>query len=629
MSLIPYPGLRPFTSEESDIFFGREDHTKQLLEKLSRHRFISVIGPSGCGKSSLTRAGLIAALDTFSKAGTSWRVAKMRPGGEHPLRNLAEALLLNTVLNHEHTESFGEQTQVDPKILPFLVSSLRRGPMGLVEIVREAQLPKLTNVLLLVDQFEEIFRYHQDGGRDETEAFVALLLASAKQKEIPIYVIITMRSDFIGKCAVFHDLPEMLNMNQFLIPHLTRDQQRMAIIGPVGMFGGSVEPHLVNHLLNETGTEPDQLPLLQHCLMRMWFHAKVRMGILEETIKPPLSAVTTSDGVKVTLEDYEAVGGLQDALSKHADEAFESLNEQQQRIAERLFRCLSERSAERRDTRRPMPVNEIATVAAVSESEVIAVADQFRHPERCFMTPAADVPLEPETILDISHESLIRQWQRMDAWAEEEAKSAVIYRRLEQTAYLWKEKKAGLWGTPDLEIALDWREREKPTVGWAKRYGNHFNATMEFLDASEKTQEENRQKNLRQIRRQFQQKLVLVLVGLVIAVGFAVWALREKSNAENARAIAENSSSGFQKMVKATFGFLKESKQNKVFLDWVRKTSTIEELIPVLHLMIDSSEMDKDQKKYWHDKLAVMSNKDRAELLDILGTEFVEKTRTK
>ncbi|MCP4362411.1 MAG: hypothetical protein GY796_30770, partial [Chloroflexi bacterium] len=201
-------------------------------------------------------------------------------------------------------------------------------------------------------------------------------------------------------------------------------------------------------------------------------------GELEEftiTPQPPLFTKERGPGGEleeftITSDDYETVGGLKHALSNHADEAFEELDAKQQKIAEIMFRRLSERGAAQRDTRNPTPLSEIAAVAGVTVPEVSPVVEVFRHPERCFLTPAHSVQLEPDTVLDISHESLIRQWQRMNAWVEQEAKSAETYQRLEKTAYLWKEGNAGLWGTPDLEITLAWKEQETPTPEWAGRY---------------------------------------------------------------------------------------------------------------------------------------------------------------
>ena len=181
MSTLPYPGLRPFRADEVDIFFGREEHVDQLLEKLGSNRFLGVVGPSGCGKSSLVGAGMIPALETgyLASAGARWRVATMRPG-DRPLQGLAEALLADTALGPERAGS--------PLAAGLLLAGLRRGPLGLVEALEETPMPERTNLLLVVDQFEEIFRYHQHGDSDEADAFVALLLATVQARDLPIYV---------------------------------------------------------------------------------------------------------------------------------------------------------------------------------------------------------------------------------------------------------------------------------------------------------------------------------------------------------------------------------------------------------------------------------------------------------
>lgn len=513
----PYPGLRPFEREESFIFFGREEQTDQLLKKLGKTRFISVVGLSGCGKSSLVRAGMIAALECgyLASAGILWHIAIMRPGN-HPLENLARALLQENALR-AYLVPEGIQAS-DKELLPFLLASLRRGPLGLVEILRDAHLPQRANLLILVDQFEELFRYQSRENRDEIQAFVALLLSSAQQQDIPVYTVLTMRSDFIGECAQFHGLPEMINAGQFLIPRLAREQQQMAITGPAGVFGATVDPRLTNQLLNEIGHDPDQLPVLQHALMRMWFQAQSR---LEQSGAPE------QKDIAITRQDYEIIGKLGQALSNHADEAYAELDEQGQRIAEMVFRCLSERSPGLRDIRRPVKISEAAAVAEVSAEKIIEVVEVFRTPERCFLTPGQDVPLTPETVIDISHESLIRQWRRMNQWVTKEAESAETYRRLEKTACRWKQGKAALWGTPDLELALKWQAEERPTPEWASRHGEHFALSMEFLKASKNDQKKKRRKE-----RMLRISSVIVSL-LIVGILFFGYSWRKAINAEN------------------------------------------------------------------------------------------------
>jgi WD40 repeat protein len=551
----PYPGLRPFRRDEAIVFFGRDEQVDQLLAKLDRSRFLAVVGTSGCGKSSLVRAGLIPALETglLVSGGARWAVATMRPG-DQPMRNLARALLDDGVVTGP--------AATDEHAPELLAAALRRGPLGLAEAVRDAPPPGQKKLLLLVDQFEEIFRFRREGDRDEADAFVELLLASAAVKDPPIYVVLTMRSDYLGDCSLFEGLPEALNDSQFLTPRLTRNQRREAIEAPAVVFDGRVEPAMVNRLLNAVDVGPDQLPLMQHALMRLWTRA--RRAAVSGHDESPGSA-----GLILTLDEYEAIGGLKLALSAHADEMFERLDEGQQAIAEVLFRSLSESGIAGRDVRRPTSLQSVAEVAGVSVERVVRVVEAFRHPDLSILVPALPVPLEPDTILDISHESLIRQWQRLGAWAEAEAASADMYRRLEKTASLWVRNRAGLWDTPDLELAVEWKARERPSAAWAARYGGDFKEAMRFLDASRKEQRRKRAaddqrraielesaRRLTQAaeeRRQIEseraydaelaaarlRRLVVGLVALAaISVGLAVVAFIQRNQASSARALA-------------------------------------------------------------------------------------------
>ncbi|MCP4396095.1 MAG: hypothetical protein GY801_02125 [bacterium] len=488
----PYPGLRSFTREESHLFFGREEQLDRLLEKLGTNRFISVLGLSGCGKSSLVRAGLIPALECgyLASAGAQWRIATMRPG-RHPRQRLAEALLKELVLGFELLPLLGKETIAEAE--PLVQANLRCGPRGLVELFSQTPVPKGNNLLVIVDQFEELFRYHQHEDENEAEAFVALLLESAKQNDVPIYIVITMRSEFVGYCSLFSGLAEQVNAGQFLIPRLSREQQQQAIEEPAKVSGGEVAPRLVNTLLNEMGNNPDRLPLMQHCLMRMWQMRQTRSADHEA-----MDAALT-----LTLENYEAVGGLQNALSNHADEAFNELDSSHQQIAKFLFRSLVD--LERRDVRHPSPLQDIADIADASETDVKLVVDAFRRTDRCFLTPAAERKLESDSILDVSHESLLRQWKRLKGWLQEEKRQVDFYAYLEQAARRWKQGEGRLGDALDVASF----RREKIKKKWAGRYGKHFELCREFVDASQEAlEEEERQKEQEQQRElEIQHKL--------------------------------------------------------------------------------------------------------------------------
>jgi GTPase SAR1 family protein len=490
LAMTPYPGLRPFESEEAHIFMGRDKHTERLVEKISYSRFVAVVGLSGCGKTSLVRAGLIATLASGDSA-RNWHVVEVIPDTA-PLRNMARALLDSGVLDEE---SFTEEE---------ISSMLQQGGKAFVEA---AVFPKHANLLLFIDQFESLLRAYQHGYQYEVNAFVAFVLACVNQDQLPIYVVTTIRSEFIGECARFHGLPEALNAAQFLTPRMTREQLAQAIRGPAIVFGGEIEDQLVERLLDDLESEPDCLPILQHCLMRIWRQAQ-EAGISTGT-------------VTMTLADHEAVGGLQHAFARHADSVFQNeLTERQQMIAERMFRRFSDRRRTEYSDDDLVQLRELAAIARVAEEDVIEVAEKLRQLGRSFIT-STSIRLTADSRLAISYDTLFQKWPRLEVWHKREVEAAELYRRLEQTARLWKAGKAAPWSSPDLDYILEWQYREKPTATWAKRYGRDFDLAMEFLRVSQQ-EHKSRQRN-----RAFRYAAAVAVAG-VIGAGLLIWGLREQ-----------------------------------------------------------------------------------------------------
>ena len=516
----PFPGLRSFEPREEHLFFGRELQIDDLLKKLRRARFLAVVGISGSGKSSLVLSGLIPSLHRglMTRAGSSWRVALFRPG-DNPIGSLAGALTAPDVLGEE-----GELAELNRSLVE---TTLRRGALGLVECVREAretnQLPKYDNVLVVVDQFEELFRLktssRSESSDNEALAFVRLLQEASKQQEMPIYVVLTMRTDFMEHCVEFPGLPEAINDGAFLVSRMSREEQRAAIVGPVAVGGGAIAPRLVLRLLNSVGDDPDQLPVLQHSLMRTWDHWQ-RQGY-----DPP----------SLDLEQYEAIGTMERALSQHAEEEYEALaSERRQLIAEKMFKALTDKVPGRRGVRRPIQVHEVCKLTGASPEEVIAVADCFRQPGRSFLMPPIGVELHADSVIDISHESLMRVWERRIQWVEVETESAQFYLRLARAAALHAEGTAGLWRDPELEFGLQWRERSQPTEHWARRYDPSFERAMSFLTESHRAREREHAAEERERLKKLRRARILSAVSIAVAVvllAFGVFAWQQSEEA--------------------------------------------------------------------------------------------------
>jgi|GEM_PF-1936158 len=470
----PFPGLRPFREEEEHLFFGREAQVDAMVDKLAATRFLAVVGTSGSGKSSLVNCGLVPALHRglMAEAGSAWRVITLRPGNR-PLKALAEALATALAKPAAAAAPLADRPEFTPA--EFMEATLRLGKLGLVDAVELAQLAPRQKLLVVVDQFEELFRYQAlaspgaAGPADDSTAFVNLLLEAVAQRDGPLYLVLTMRSDFLGECAQFFGLPEAINRSQYLVPRMTRDERRLAISGPLAVCGAEIAPVLLTRLVNDVGDNPDQLSILQHALNRTWAHWQ-------------------GEGAEgtLTLRHYEAVGTMSHALNQHADEAHAALaSPRLQQVCAALFKAITDKTSDPRGTRRPTRMDALVAITGATAAELAAVVEVLHDPSRSFLMPPAGVALAPDTPIDISHESLMRVWDRLRAWGDEEARSAQTYRRLAETAELEREGRAGLLRQPDLQVALDWRGREQPNEAWASRYRAGFETTMAFLQRSQ------------------------------------------------------------------------------------------------------------------------------------------------
>jgi len=522
----PFPGLRPFVEQEQHLFFGRESQVDTMIDKLSATRFLAVVGTSGSGKSSLVNCGLKPALrrGSMASAGTSWRMAHFRPGSD-PIRAMAQALVQpDGLFRTSDIEGMSVQEIVE--------ATLRMSKLGLVDAYEQSVIDQSPNLLVIVDQFEELFRYRnlqpstggEQGSDEKAIAFVNLLLEAAASPQ-PIYVVITMRSDYLGDCAQFEGLPEAINRGQYLVPRMSRDERRSAIAGPAAVAGGDISPILLTRLVNDVGDNPDQLSILQHALNRTWAEWQ-RQG----------------DAGAMDLPHYEAVGTMTHALDYHAEKAYGELQgDQQKRICEKVFQAITDKGTDARGIRRPTSAASLCAITGVSVAELTSVLAAFRKPSRSFVMPSVSDTIESDTVVDISHESLMRVWNRLKTWVEDEAESAKQYQRLVENSSLHAKGAAGLMTDPELSLSLDWREKQQPNAAWGERYRLGFDVATRFLEASRKARdaavEAEKERQRRELRRTRMVAAVLGAAFLLAVVfgGYAIYQQRRASAEEAAR----------------------------------------------------------------------------------------------
>jgi WD40 repeat protein/energy-coupling factor transporter ATP-binding protein EcfA2 len=507
----PFPGLRPFritaTEDESLIFYGRNRAKDEILSRLNSSHLVFVVGPSGCGKSSLLKVGVIPALEAglLTHAGANWRTAEMRPGNR-PVRNLAYALA-------------ALQTDADKRDISDQYYNLLCSDESGLWLAAEKLAPRAAPnpLLILIDQFEEVFS--QIAAQKERTLLLELVVAFSAKAHPNLFLVVTMRTDFLEQCANFPKLADVINATLFITPVLRDSEIKSVVSLPPEPYHGLVEPKLVETIVKDTSPEfgynPDHLPLMQHALSWLWNKAISDAGLCNSPPRP--DAIAPSQRITLTYDHYVTHGHLKGILNEHADDLLAGLSEREQGIAQVVFTRLSERD-ENRYRRSPTSAAALAKLADCSTAELETVVSVFANPSVCFLD-RRPLPNEAGELIDLSHESLIRQWDRLRGWADSEAEKVRSFRALAASAGEWQRHERStdfLKRGAELGVWRQWWKSQDPRDEWAARY--KLDAGDGSFAPLDRTKEYLAQSSKRYVR----QRVTNWVIGLGLAVLFGV-----------------------------------------------------------------------------------------------------------
>jgi len=515
--ICPYTGLRPFTEDESLYFKGRDEHINQATKQLEKNKFIMLTGASGDGKSSLVYAGIV----PNAKAGflksqfSNWVLVDFRPE-RNPLGNLCRVLAKQLGIANESTVrtelSHGFSALVDI----YKASSLYTNTSDvewseLDDNNKTIRKRSSANLIIVADQFEEFFtnpeNFHKGVPSQEADLVTNLLLETARialEEKLPIYIIITMRSDFIGQCASFRGLPEAIGFSQFFVPRLNRAQLQEVIEEPAVLSGNRISRRLTERLIHDMVEGTDQLPILQHALNQIWKMADegaAEMDLLHYAMVGGMNGteLPAADmdrfkkwfaGLPAKIQACYDQPDLQNVLNTHANKLYQfaadSYRQQHKdvisdqdaaRIIESAFKCLTKIDSSRA-VRNRMTLGEITAIINqphLDFKKVGKVLSIFREPGNTLLRPFTEkVPeLNENSVLDITHESLIRNWGNLAQWAKDEFESYTTYLDFSQQLNRWVESgksNSFLLYIGPLTFFENWFEKNKPNAEWIARY---------------------------------------------------------------------------------------------------------------------------------------------------------------
>ncbi len=611
--ICPYPGLRPFTEDESIFFKGREVHIRQIIRQLEEKKFVIITGASGDGKSSLVYAGVIpqARAGFFRAKYNNWLISDFRPE-RSPLHNLAQTISFQLELDFNYVKeelSYGFNSLVTLyKSSKFYIDYESDEWKKANEKTKKDLKLNAGNLFILADQFEEFFTNTENfnNNKPSSEAYttINLLLETAQiayQEDLPIFIVFTMRSDYISQSVSFKGLPEYIGFSQFFVPRLKRNELKQIIEEPAILSAGKVTKSLSEKLINDLPDGFDQLPVLQHVMNKLWKCAdngNEEIGLIHLAKIAGMDSKRLKDSDREIFNDwFENIDGFQkkyyknpgitNVLNTHANVLYETsfdyfLNnvdwaknnidkEDSYLILKTSFQSLT-KIDEGRAVRNRMTLKEITKIInkpEISSETVCGVLNIYRLQDSTFIRPFINPNniesqyLSIDTVFDITHEALIRNWQLLITWEEEESEKLSNLKDFEVQLERWLNSNKSdnfLLSLGALSHFEEWYEKSNPNEYWIAKY-DKSSLTKDTKLSKAQTLAENikefleisRAKITHTQKSKLRRRNVLLIASVIIILvlsGFTYWAVKQKSYAQTQTQLAESQRKSAEKQKK-------------------------------------------------------------------------------
>jgi WD40 repeat protein len=482
--LCPFRGLEVFQEKDQHFFFGREEVVRSLVKKLENSRFLAVMGLPRSGKSSVIQAGLIPELRKQELLITTFSPWK------EPMDELVAAL----------SKCYPEGKSPP---LEQLANLLKNPGNNLDHIAREAlEGSGKRNLGIVIDQFEELFIWASS--EEEIKRFIEVVLNAVKENDGVVKVIITIRSDFIGKCAFYPDLNTYINNNSFQLGPMKQEQLQKVIEKPLQKKEIKIQDELVNKILEDVKGVPLELPLFENTLLVLYERRKDSM---------------------ITLYDYNEIGGIEGALVKRVESRFAQLGDEQKEILRKMFILHLIQAGEGTGYSRRKAAKK--TLLSVGENREAAEDLLVQWTKIGLLTFTWD-NLRDDHYVEIAYEALIRKWGKIQVWMAEDGKAIRQLDILRHAALEWNN--AGK--NPDYLSQAAWLGQMEYLL---KTHGKdltelQINFINEGIALRQKKERERRESDAKELHRKkrIRQKILILVVAVLIA---AVWAFLEKNRA--------------------------------------------------------------------------------------------------
>lgn len=492
-SFCPFRGLSPFEEAHADYFFGREELSRELAQRVKTSPFCAVIGASGSGKTSLLKAGLIPQLRRLGAGGASpgWDI-RVVTLGHQPLQQLADAFIDPAATGLQRADQLRQAE-----------SFLQSGGAGLAQLVRamlsrsQANEHSAQRLVLIIDQLEQALCPQAQSS--ETARLLHCLSQVVQDNSLPLHLVVSLRADQLAVLQAYPHFQALVNQHRLNVPPMAYEAIKATVVKPLEKVGLRYDANLIYTLMLDVVGAPGELPLLQLALQQLWRQRE--------------NDPSGQQAPRLSLEAYTELGGLRNLLNHRATQVFESLSEAEQQVAQRIFLGLCELGEGTEDSRRRVSLAELITpdlpgplvaqtLEKLIQAHLVVVNGEAAPPaalpvgglglpEAAWHTPSSLKQDGPPVLtrllqrtqppvnrpgcgptLDVVHESLIRTWPLLRRWLEQNRQVLWCQRRLEAAAAEWQAQGCPmhpeyLLSGKRLQAAVEFQQTQPHWLSWS------------------------------------------------------------------------------------------------------------------------------------------------------------------
>ena len=512
-------GLLPYQEEDHASFYGREKEVENLLQIIQKNKLITLTGASGSGKTSLVNAGLIPRLKKgfLGQAGNEWAICKFRPG-VNPIENMISALTNSGVFKKDrraNTEDFSDYKKIIEE----------DKSLSLSKIYRDSEIYNQRNLLIIVDQLEDIFALqkifeHKNG---DDHLLLDIVSRTVRFRETSVYFLICLQTEYITKLTNYASIQELFSKSQYAIQNIGNQGLKSLITNNFTSNGIGFENSAFNHLIKQSFLDLSLLPNLQFLLQCL--------------------LVANSSNERVTNEMIQEFGGVQNIIGNKFEEVFQSLTKSDQKNFEKIIKSTINFEFDDNQTM-ANSFGQILKITGLDKKNSTRLIHTFMkevgNSIEFFENKISGIQRKNNTTINLSdivafNYEKNRNWKREQDWIEEEKLAFQNYSDYALQAQKHAQGDISLMNSPELEMAINWRDSHTIDENWARKYSLNYSKTISFINDSEKQFNLNKHKEEQRIKRnkRITKNVIIAVSSLtIIAIFMAFNAYLSKVEAE-------------------------------------------------------------------------------------------------